>query len=151
MLSWAIYTGYGRESKNNRLCLNPSSSLVHPLPFRRFKVMENNKRSAKEALNGSASSRQRLHRQEDASWGTLIALDQRAGSAQPLGSSLAPIRCQLPRYSRRQIDNDDLLASFDRTDQHLANCLSLAESTLAIIEDRSPPRGRSGERKVVQD
>ena len=101
--------------------------------------MENNKRSAEEALNGSTSSRQCLHHQEDASWGAPIASDQRADSAQPSGSSLAPIRRQLPRHSRRQISNDDLLASIDRTDQHLANCLSLAESALAMIEDRSPP------------
>ena len=98
--------------------------------------MENNKRSAEEALNGSASLRQRLCRQEDASWGTPITLNQRANSAQPSGLSLAPIRRQLPRQSNRQIDNDDLLASIDRTDQHLANCLSLAESALAMIEDR---------------
>ena len=31
------------------------------------------------------------------------------------------------------------MASIDWTDQHLANCLSLAESALAMIEDRSPP------------
>ena len=111
--------------------------------------MENNKRSAEEALNRSALSHQRLRRQEDATCGTPIALDQRANSAQPSGSSLAPIRHQLPYYLRRQIDNDDLLASIDWTDQHLANCLSLAESALAMIEDRSP-RGRPSERKVGQ-
>ena len=96
--------------------------------------MENNKRSAKEALDGSASSRQRLRRQENATWGTPIASDQRADSAQPSGSSLAPIRRQLPRHSRRHIGNDDLLASINRTDQHLANCLSLVELALAMIE-----------------
>ena len=101
--------------------------------------MENIKRSAEEALNGSASSHQRLCRQEDTTWGTPIASDQRADSTQASGSSLALICCQLPRQSRRQIDNDDLLASIDRTDQHLANCLSLAESALAMIEGRSPP------------
>ena len=101
--------------------------------------MENNKRSAKEALNGSTSSRQRPCRQEDASWGAPIALDQRANSTQPLRSSLVPIHRHLPRHLRRQISNDDLLASIDRTDQHLANYLSLAESALAMIEDRSPP------------
>ena len=101
--------------------------------------MENNKRSAEEALNGSTSLRQRLRRREDATWGTPIASDQRADSAQPSGSSLAPICHQLPRHSRRQIDNDDLLASIDRTDQHLVNCLSLAELALAMIEGRSPP------------
>ena len=102
--------------------------------------MENSKRSAEEALNGSASSRQCLHRQEGATWAAPIVLEQRANSAQPSGSSLAPIRHQLPYYLRRQIDNDDLLASIDWTDQHLVNCLSLVESALAMIEDRSPPR-----------
>ena len=101
--------------------------------------MENNKRSAEEALNGSTSLRQRLRRREDATWGTPIASDQRADSAQPSGSNLAPICRQLPRHSRRQIDNDDLLVSIDRTDQNLASCLSLAESALAMIQGRSSP------------
>jgi len=101
--------------------------------------MENNKRSAEEALNGSTSSRQRLRRQGDASWGAPIASDKRADSTEPSRSSLAPIRCQLPHHSRRQIGNNDLLASINQTNQHLANCLSLAESALAMIEDRSPP------------
>ena len=109
--------------------------------------MENNKRSTEEALNRSASSRQHLRRQEDTTWGTPIASDQRADSAQPSGSSLAPICRHLPRHSRRQISNDDLLASIDRTDQHLANCLSLVELALAMIEGRSPPEvGLVGER-----
>ena len=101
--------------------------------------MENSKRSTEEALNGSASSRQCLHRQEGATWGAPIVLEQRADSTQPLGSSSAPIRRQLPRYPRRQISNDDLLASIDRTDQNLASCLSLAELALAMIQGRSPP------------
>ena len=83
--------------------------------------MENSKRSAEEALNGSASSRQRLHRQEGATWAAPIILEQRADSIQPLGSPSAPIHRQLPRYLRRQISNDDLLASIDRTDQNLAS------------------------------
>ena len=91
-LSQAIHTGYGYGLKNNPLRLNPSSSSVYFLPFHRFEVMENNKRSTEEALNGSTSSRQRLRHQEAASWGTPIASDQRADSAQPSGLSLAPIR-----------------------------------------------------------
>ena len=78
--------------------------------------MENSKRSAEEALNRSTSSRERLHRQEGATWDAPIVPEQRADSAQPLGSFLAPIRRQLPCYLRRWIDNDDLLASIDRTD-----------------------------------
>ena len=55
--------------------------------------MENSKRSAGEALNGPASSRQRLHRREGATWAVPIVLEQRADSVQPLGSPSAPIRC----------------------------------------------------------
>ena len=101
--------------------------------------MENSKRSAEETLNGFASSRQRLHHQEGATWGAPIVLEQRTNIAQPLGSSSAPIRRQLPRYPRRQINNDDMLASINRTDQNLASCLSLAESALTMIQGRSPP------------
>ena len=101
--------------------------------------MENSKRSAEEALNRSTSSRQRLHRQEGATWDAPIVPEQKVDSTQPLGSPSAPIHHQLPRYPRRQIDNDDLLASIDRTDQHLANCLSLAESALAMVQGRSSP------------
>ena len=99
--------------------------------------MENSKRSAEEALNGSTSSSQRLHSQESATWDAPIVPEQRADSAQPLGSPSAPIRRQLPRYPRRQINNDDLLASIDRTDQNLASCLSLTELALAMIQGRS--------------
>ena len=59
-----------------------------------------------------------------------------ANSVQHLGSPLVPIRRQLPHYPR-QISNDDLLASIDRTDQNLASCLSLVESALAMIQGRS--------------
>ena len=96
--------------------------------------MDNSKGFAEEALNGSAPSRQRLHRQEGATWDAPIVPEQRDNSAQPLGSSSAPIQCQLPHYPRRQIDNDDLLAFIDWTDQNLASCLSLAESALAMIQ-----------------
>ena len=109
--------------------------------------MENNKRSAEEALNRSTSSRQRLDRQEGATWDAPIVLEQRADSAQPSRSSSAPIHRQLPRYPRRWIDNDDLLASIDQTDQNLANCLTLIESAQAMIQGRSPPEASSvGER-----
>jgi len=60
---------------------------------------------------------------------------------------LAPIRRQLPHHSWRQINNADMLASIDLIDQHLANCLFLAESTLAMIEGWSPLEvGLVGER-----
>ena len=90
--------------------------------------MENIKRSAEGALDGSASSRQRTHRQESASCNTSVVPEQTTDSAQLLESSLALICCQLPR------DNDDLIASIDRTGEKLADSLSIAESALAIIQ-----------------
>jgi len=101
--------------------------------------MENSKRSAEGALNGSASSRQRLHRQEGAAHDAPTASGYRADSVRPLGSSLSIVYCQLPCYPRRQIGNDDLLATIDSHGQSLAECLSLAESTLAMARCRSLP------------
>ena len=101
--------------------------------FRRLEIMEDGKRSAKEALDGSASSRQRIHRHEGATCDAPIVPEQRADSTQPLGSSSTPICHQLPCYPRRPRDNDDLIASIDRTGEKLADCLSIAESALAIV------------------
>jgi len=101
--------------------------------------MENSKRSTKEALDGFASSRLHIHYQEGAPHDAPIVLEQRTDSAQPLGSSSAPICRQLPRYPRRPRDNDDLIASIDRTGEKLANCLAIAKSALAIVQGRSPP------------
>ena len=95
--------------------------------------MENSKRSAEEALTGSASSRQRIHRQEGATCDAPVVLEQRTDSTQPLGSSSAPICRQLPCYLRRPRDNDDLIASIDRTGEKLVDCLAIVESALAIV------------------
>ena len=96
--------------------------------------MENSKRSAEEALDGSASSRQRIHRQEGAPRDAPIVSEQRADSAQPLGSSSALICRQLPRYLRKPRDNDDLIASIDRAGEKLADCLAIVEFALAIVQ-----------------
>jgi len=101
--------------------------------------MKNKNRSIEEALNGSASSRQRILRQEGALCDVPIILEQRADSAQPSGSSSAPICRQLPRYLRRPRDNDDLIASINRTSEKLADCLAIAESAMAIVQGQSPP------------
>ena len=101
--------------------------------------MEDSKRSAEEALYGSASSRQLIHRQKGATCDAPIVPEQRADSTRPLGSSSVAIRRQLPCYPRRSRDNDDLIASIDRTGEKLTDCLSIAESALAIIQGRSPP------------
>jgi len=45
----------------------------------------------------------------------------------------------LPRYQRRQINNDDLIASIDRVGLKLADCLSIAESALGTLVQRRPP------------
>ena len=99
--------------------------------------MENNKRPAKEALNGPASSRQCLHRREGATRDVPIVPEHRVDPAQPSGSSSTLIHHRLPSYLRRLIDNADLIASIDRTNQSLSNCLSLTESALAMIQIRS--------------
>ena len=45
----------------------------------------------------------------------------------------------LPRYQRRQINNDDLIESIDRVRLKLADCLSIAESALNTLVQRRPP------------
>ena len=112
--------------------------------------MENSKKFAKEALNGPASSRQRLHCQEGTTCGAPYASRNRTDSVQPLGSSSLTAHRQLPCYQRRWIDNDDLLASIDRHGQGLTECLSLAESALAMVRCRSPPEADSVEDRLAK-
>jgi len=95
--------------------------------------MENSRRFAEKALNGPASSHQRLHRWEGITRDAPTALGDRADSVRPFGSSSSTAHPQLPCYQRRRIDNDDLLASINRHGQSLAECLSLAESALAMV------------------
>ena len=98
--------------------------------------MENSRRLAEEVLNGSASSHQRLHRWEGATQDVSTVPEHRVDLVQSLRSSSTSTHRQLPSYPRRQIDNDELIASIDRTDQSLTNCLSLMESALAMIQIR---------------
>ena len=112
--------------------------------------MQNSKRSAEEVFTRSASSRQRLRRQEGTTQDAPTTLEQRADLVQPLGFPAAPTRRSLPCYQRRQIDNDDLLAAIDRHGQGLAECLSLAESSLAMAQCRSPPVADSVEDKLAK-
>ena len=112
--------------------------------------MENSKRSAKEALNGAASSRQCLRHQEGATHDPLTTSGHRADSVQPSGFSSSTARHQLPCYLRRRIDNDDLLASINRHGQNLADYLSLAESALAMVRCRSPPKADSVEDRLAK-
>jgi len=116
----------------------------------RFEVMENIKRSAEEAFNGSMSPRQRLHHQEGATQDAPIILEHRANSAQLLGSSSSTIHRQLPCYPRRQIDNDDLIASIDQASQKLADCLSIVESALAMAHRRSPFEANQVEERLAK-
>ena len=112
--------------------------------------MENSKKFAKEALNGPASSRQRLHHQEGTTRGAPTTSRDRTNSVQPLGSSSLIAHCQLPCYQRRWIDNDNLLASIDRHIQSLNECLSLIESALAMVRCRSPPEVNSVEDRLAK-
>ena len=55
-----------------------------------------------------------------------------ADSAQPLGHPWHRFSAGSPK------DNDDLIASIDRTSEKLADYLSIAESALATIQGQSP-------------
>jgi len=48
-------------------------------------------------------------------------------------------RRPLPRYQRRQINNDDLIESIDQVGLKLADCLSIAESALDTLVQHRPP------------
>ena len=95
--------------------------------------MENGKRSAEEAFNGSVSPRQRLRHQEGATRDAPIIPEHRADSAQLSRLSSSIIHRQLPCYPRKRIDNDDLIASIDRAGQKLADCLFIVESALTTL------------------
>ena len=49
------------------------------------------------------------------------------------------IRHPLPCYPRRQINNDDLIASIDQVGQKLTDCLSIIESALTTLVQRQSP------------
>ena len=112
--------------------------------------MENSKRFAEEAHNRPTSSCQRLHRQEGTTHDASTTSGNRADSIRPLGFSSLTAHHQLPCYQRRQIDNDNLLASIDRHGQNLAECLSLVESALAMVRCRSPPKADSMEDRLAK-
>ena len=112
--------------------------------------MENNRRSAEGAPDGSVSSLQRLRHQQGAARDAPTTSGYRADSIRPLGSSSSTIHYQLPCYPRWRIDNDDLLAAIDSHGQGLAKCLSLAESTLATVRCRSPPVADSVDDKLAK-
>ena len=57
----------------------------------------------------------------------------------PPRSPSSTTRRPLPRYQRRQINNDDLIASIDQVGQKLVDCLSIAESALDTLVQRRPP------------
>ena len=45
----------------------------------------------------------------------------------------------LPRYQRRQVNNDDLIESIDQVGLKLTDCLSVAELALDTLVQRRPP------------
>ena len=57
----------------------------------------------------------------------------------PLRSSSPTTRHLLPRYPRKQINNDNLIASIDQVGQKLADCLSIVESALTTLVQCRPP------------
>ena len=116
----------------------------------RFEGMENGKRSAEEAFNGSVSPRQRLRHQEGATQDAPIILEHRVNSAQLLGSSSSMIRRPLPCYPRKQIDNDDLMASIDQASQKLTDCLSIVKSALSMAPRRSPSEANQVEERLAK-
>ena len=54
-------------------------------------------------------------------------------SEPPPRSSSPTIHRPLPRYPRKRIDNDDLIASIDQVGQKLTDYLSIAESALTTL------------------
>ena len=60
-------------------------------------------------------------------------------SEPPLRLSSSTIHRPLPRYQRRQINNDDLIASIDQVVQKLTDCLSIAELAMDTLVQRRPP------------
>ena len=48
-------------------------------------------------------------------------------------------RRPLPRYQRKQINNDDLIESIEQVGLKLADCLSIAESALDTLVQHRPP------------
>ena len=111
--------------------------------------MEKSKRFV-EAFDGSASSRQCIHHQEGATCDAPVVLEQRADSTQPLGPSSAPIYRHLPCYLMRPRNNNNLITSIDWTGEKLANCLSIAESALAIVQGRSPPEANTMQERLAK-
>ena len=60
--------------------------------------------------------------------------------SEPPPRSLSPtISRPLRHYPRRQINNDDLIASIDQVGQKLADCLSIVESALTTLVPHRPP------------
>ena len=57
-------------------------------------------------------------------------------SEPPLRSPSSIIHRLLPHNQRRQINNDDLIASIDQVGQKLADCLSIVESALDTLVQR---------------
>ena len=113
--------------------------------------MENSKRFPEKVFTRSASSRQRLRRQEGISRDAPAASGNRADSVRPSRPSSSMTYRQPPCHQMRRIDNDDLLASIDRHGQSLAECLSLAESALAMVRCRSPSAADSVEDRLAKD
>ena len=61
------------------------------------------------------------------------------GSTKTLIETFTDNSPPLPRYQRRRINNDDLIASIDQVGQKLADCLSIDVSALDTLVQHRPP------------
>ena len=66
----------------------------------------------------------------------LVQIDSAPITLAPPRSPSSTTHRPLPRYQRRQINNDDLIASIDQVGQKLTDCLSIAESALDTLVHR---------------
>ena len=76
---------------------------------------------------------------DDSSLATLAPAIADPNSKPPPRSPSSTTHHSLPRYQRRQINNDYLIVSIDRVGLKLSDCLSIAESALDTLVQRRPP------------
>ena len=91
------------------------------------------------AFSSSISWRSMPVDNDDSSLATPAPVTADPISEPPPRSPSSATRCPLPRYQRRQINNDDLIESIDQVGLKLADCLSIAESTLDTLVQWRPP------------
>ena len=91
------------------------------------------------AFSSSISWRSMPVHDDDSSLATSAPATADPISELPPRSPSSTTRHPLPRYQRRQINNDDLIVSIDWVGLKLVDCLSIAESALDTLVQRRPP------------